>query len=165
MNKDNNASNVAKQFQPKGRVKVINGSILAPENAGLRFVLNVVNMAGKIDSPLYPVFEKKWPTVKREAKGWFNARDNKYKLGAVATNAVQSDTWVLSMLCQNAELETDSAGLTACLKEICKMAKYERASVHVSTLLTTALPELQELLTTELVDNGVSVYFYEEPQA
>jgi len=165
MSKDTNQANTAKLFQTQGRVKVINGSILAPENAGLRFVLNVVNMAGKIDSPLYPVFEKKWPTVKREAKGWFNARDNKYKLGAVSTNAVQSDTWVLNLLCQNVDLQTDTAGLTACLKEVCKMAKYERASVHVSTLLTTLIPELQESLTKELVENGVSVYFYEEPQA
>lgn len=162
MNKDSNQSNIAKQFQAQGRVKLIKGTILAPENAGLRFVLNVANMAGKVESPLYPLFEKKWPTVKREVKGWFNARDGKFKVGALNTNAVQSDTWVINMLCQDAELQTDTAGLTTCLKEICKMAKYERASVHVSTLLTDALPELQDALTKELVENGVSVYFYEE---
>lgn len=165
MSKDTNQANTAKLFQTQGRVKVINGSIIAPENAGLRFVLNVANMVGKVESPLYPVFEKKWPTVKREVKGWFNARDGKYKPGALLTNAVQSDTWVINMLCQDADLQTDTAGLTTCLKEVCKMAKYERASVHVSTLLTTAIPELQELLTKELVQNGISVYFYEEPQA
>ncbi len=165
MNKDSNQSNTAKLFQQQGRVKVINGSILAPENAGLRFVLNVANMVGKVENPLYALFEKKWPTVKREVKGWFNARDGKYKLGAINTTAVQSDTWVLNLLCQDAELQTSTEGLTACLKEVCKMAKYERASVHVSTLLTASIPELQELLTKELVENGVSVYFYEEPQA
>lgn len=165
MSKDTNQANIAKQFQTQGRVKVINGSILAPENAGLRFVLNVANMAGKVESPLYPVFEKKWPTVKKEVKGWFNTRDGKYKLGALNTTAVQSDTWVVNMLCQDADLQTQTDGLTACLKEVCKSAKYERASVHVSTLLTTAIPELQELLTKELVENGVSVYFYDEPKA
>lgn len=164
-NKDSNQSNIAKQFQPQGRVKLIKGSILAPENAGLRFVLNIANMAGKVESPLYPLFEKKWPTVKREVKGWFNARDGKFKVGALNTNAVQSDTWVINMLCQDVDSKTDTAGLTTCLKEICKMAKYERASVHVSTLLTDVIPELQELLTKELVENGVSVYFYEEPSA
>ena len=165
MNKDSNQSNTAKLFQPQGRVKVINGTILAPENAGLRFVLNVANMVGKMESPLYPLFEKKWPTVKREVKGWFNARDGKFKLGALNTNAVQSDTWVINMLCQDAELKSDAAGLTTCLKEVCKMAKYEKASVHVSTLLTTLVPELQETLTKELVENGVSVYYYEEPNS
>lgn len=165
MNKDSNTSNTAKLFQQQGRVKVINGSILAPENAGLRFVLNVANMVGKAEGPLYPLFDKKWPTVKKEVKGWFNTRDGKYKLGAVNTTAVQSDTWVLNLLCQDADLQTQADSLTTCLKEVCKMAKYERASVHVSTLLTNAVPELTDLLTKELVENGVSVYYYEEPQA
>lgn len=159
-----NENDTVKKFQQPGRVKVIQGTILAPENAGLRFVLNVANMVGKVDSPVYPLFEKKWPTVKREVKGWFNARDGKYKLGAINTTAVQSDTWVLNLLCQDADLTTQTDGLKACLKEVCKMAKYERASVHVTTLLTDAIPELQEALTKELVENGVSVYFYEEPK-
>ena len=150
------------KFQLQGRVKVVKGSILAPENAGLRFVLNVANMVGKQESPLYPLFEKKWPTVKKEVKGWFNTRTGSYKLGAVNTTAVQSDTWVLNLLCQDAELATQADAVKTCLKEVCKMAKYERATVHVSTLLTDAIPELQDLLTSELVEQGVSVYFYEE---
>ncbi len=88
------------KFQPAGRVKIVKGSILTPENAGLRFVLNVANLVGKAESPLYPLFDKKWPTVKKEVKGWFNTRTGAYKLGAVASLAVQSDTWVLSMLCK-----------------------------------------------------------------
>ncbi len=150
------------KFQPAGRVKIVKGSILTPENAGLRFVLNVANLVGKAESPLYPLFDKKWPTVKKEVKGWFNTRTGAYKLGAVASLAVQSDTWVLSMLCQDAELNTDTKALETCLKEVCKTAKYERATVHVSTLLTDAIPELSDLLHKELVDQGVSVSFYEE---
>lgn len=151
------------KFQQPGRLKVVQGSILNPHNAGLRFVLNLNNMAGKAESPLYPIFEEKWPKVKQEAKGWFNTRTGAYKLGAVNTTAVQSDTWVVHMLCQTEELQTDQAGLEKCLKEVCKMAKYERATVHVSSLLVSAVPELQELLNTQLVDQGVSVSFYEEP--
>jgi hypothetical protein len=150
------------RFQQAGRVKIVQGSILTPENSGLRFVLNLNNMAGKAESPLYPIFEKKWPKVKQEAKGWFNTRTGAYKLGAVNTTAVQSDTWVVHMLCQTEELTTDQAGLEKCLKEVCKMAKYERATVHVSSLLVAAVPELTDLLNTELVEKGVSVSFYEE---
>lgn len=151
------------RFQQLGRVKVIQGSIIAPENAGLRFVLNVNNMAGKAESPMYPIFEKKWKRVKEEAKGWFNTRTGTYKLGVVNTTAVQSDTWVIHMLCQDEELKTDTKALENCLKEICKMAKYERASVHVSTALTSVVPEITELLNSQLVEHGISVYFYEEP--
>jgi hypothetical protein len=158
----------AKKFQQPGKVKVIQGSILAPENAGLRFVLNVNNMKGQAESPLYPLFDKKWKQVKADAKGWYNTRTglghNPYKLGAINTSAVQSDTWVIHMLCQTEELENDAKALSACLKEVCKMAKYERATVHVSTLLTSAVPELTDALNTELVEQGVSVYFYEEPE-
>lgn len=153
------------RFQPQGKTKVIKGSIIAPENAGLRFVLSVFNLAGKTDDhPLYPTFEKKWPKVKSEARGWFATKTGAYKIGAVNTTAVQSDTWVIHLLCQDENLVTNEAGLEKCLKEVCKMAKYERATVHVSSLLTNAVPELAALLQTNLINQGVSVYFYDESQ-
>ena len=151
------------KFLQPGKVKVISGSILTPHNAGLRFVLNVNNMAGTAESPLYPLFEKKWPKVKQEAKGWFNTRTGAYKLGAVNQTAVQSDVWVMHLLCQDEELQTDVKALQTCLKEVCKMAKYERSSIHISTLLVNLIPELQELAQKELVENGISVLYYEEP--
>jgi hypothetical protein len=43
------------------------------------------------------------------------------------------------------------------------MAKYERATVHVSTLLTDSVPEMTDLLKTQLVAEGVAVSLYEEP--
>lgn len=152
------------RFQQHGRTKIIKGSILAPENAGLRFVLSITNLAGKPDNhPLYPLFEKKWRRVREEARGWYATKTGAYKLGAINTTAVQSDTWVLHMLCQNEDQVTDAVALERCLKEVCKMAKYERATVHVSSLLSEAVSELNELLRTQLVEQGVSVYFYEEP--
>lgn len=152
------------RFQQHGRTKIIKGSVLAPENAGLRFVLSVTNLAGKPDNnPLYPLFEKKWKRVREEARGWYATKTGAYKLGAVNTTAVQSDTWVIHLLCQNEDQVTDVTSLEKCLKEVCKMAKYERATVHVSSLLTDAMPELNDQLRTQLVEQGVSVYFYEEP--
>jgi hypothetical protein len=151
------------RFQPQGRVKIVKGSILTPEMGGLRFVLNVANMAGKAEGDIYALFDKKWPAVKREVKGAFNTRTGAYKLGSLAcTTAVQSDVWVVSLLCQDDKQQTDVVALEKSLKEVCKSAKYEKASVHVSTLLTDATPEMSELITKELVENGVSVYFYEE---
>lgn len=161
MNEDKTKLN---RFQQQGKTKIIKGSILAPENAGLRFVLSVANLAGKPDdNPLYPLFEKKWKKVREEARGWYATKTGAYKLGAVNTTAVQSDTWVIHLLCQDVDQHTDSPALESCLKQVCKMAKYERATVHVSTLLTDAVPEMTELLKTELLEQGVSVYFYDEP--
>ena len=151
------------KFQQPGRVKTIKGSILAPENAGLRFVLSVNNLAGKNEgNPMLPIFDKKWPKVKAESRGWYATRTGAYKLGAINTTAVQSDTWVIHMLCQGEDLQVDDTGLTKCLKEVTKMAKYERATVHVSTVLINSIPELTNLLKSEVIDQGVAVSFYEE---
>ena len=152
------------QFQQPGRVKVVKGSILTPEMAGLRFVLSINNLLGKPEgNPLLPIFEKKWPKVKQESRGWYATKTGAYKLGAVNETAVQSDVWVMHMLCQKEDLSVDTAALEKCLKEVCKKAKYERASVHVSTILTSSVPEMTNLLQSELVEQGVSVSFYEEP--
>lgn len=150
------------KFQTPGKTKLIKGTILAPENAGLRFVLSVANLAGKAENPLYPIFDKKWKKVKEEVKGWFATKTGAYKLGAVNTIAVQSDTWVLNMLCQNEDLKIDSDSLVECLKKVCSMAKYEHATVHVSTLLLELEPNFGNLISEHLINNGISVFFYEE---
>ena len=59
-------------------------------------------------------------------------------------------------------LNTDVKALEECVKKVCDSAKYEKASVHVSSLLTKAVPELTDLLNTHLVKNGVNVSYYEE---
>lgn len=150
------------KFKPNGKTKVIKGSILAPENAGLRFVLSINNLAGKPENPLFPIFDKKWKRVKEDSRGWFATKTGEYKLGAINTTAVQSDTWVIHMLCQKEDLSVDLNGLENCLKKVCSSAIYEKASVHVSNILTNMIPELQNLLTKHLIENGVSVYFYDE---
>ena len=149
-------------FQQKGKTKLIKGTILAPENAGLRFVLSVNNMAGKPENPLFPIFDKKWKQVKQESRGWFATKTGAYKLGAINTTAVQSDTWVIHMLCQDENLKTDEKSLGLCLKKVLDMAKYEKATIHVSSVLVEAIPEITKLLDEQLINNGISVYFYEE---
>jgi hypothetical protein len=155
-------TNNVNRFQPQGKVKTIKGTILAPENAGLRFVLSVNNMAGKPENPLFPIFDKRWRQVRQDSRGWFANKTGAYKLGAVNTTAVQSDTWVIHMLCQDENLKVDEAGLNLCLKKVMEMAKYEKATVHVSTVLTELIPNLPDLLNEHLIKNGVSVYFYDE---
>ena len=161
MTLDNKLDN---KFQQSGRVKVVNGSILFPENAGLRFILNVANTAGKPESPLYPVLDKKWPKVKQEVRGAWAQKTGAFRLGTISSNtAVQSDIWAITMLCQDDNLKTDVVALGKSLKEVAKLAKYERASICISSLLTEAIPELQNLATTELVNQGIAVSYYNEP--
>lgn len=158
-------NNLQPQFKPQGRVKVVQGSILTPHNAGLRFILSVANLAGKPEgNPMLPLFDRKWRKVREESRGWYATKTGAYKLGAISTTAVQSDTWVIHMLCQDENFVVDAAALEKCLTEVAKVAKYERATVHVSTVLTNELTELPDLLTKCLLDQGVSVSYYEEPE-
>lgn len=154
------------RFLPKGRVKVINGTILTPENAGLRFVLSVNNLEGKADSnPLLPIFDRKWRQVRVDSRGWYATRTGAYKLGAINTTAVQSDTWVIHMLCQKTaadKFEVDLEGLELCVKNTANLAKYEKASVHVSSIMLNEIPELKGLLIKYMTDQGINLYFYEE---
>ena len=155
---------VDNRFVTKGKLSVIKGSILTPHNAGLRFVLNIDNLAGKPEGAWYGVFNKKWGKVREETRGWWATKTGAFKIGAVKTTPVQSDVWAVHMLCQDEKFKTSVEGLEVCLKEVCKMAKYERASVHISSLLTDAVPELKDLAVKHFIDNGVSVSFYEEPK-
>lgn len=150
------------KFGTKGKVKVISGSVLNPEMAGLRFVLNAVNTAGKVDSPLEDLIDKKWKKVKAEVRGWFVNKTGAYKLGAVNTVAVQSDVWVLNMLCKDEHSAMSAQGLETCLSEVAKMAKTEQASVHISNLLLKEMPDGQTLVNKHFVDNGLLVCLYDE---
>lgn len=153
--------NQENKFSPKGKVKVVKGSILTPEYAGLRLILNFVNKNGKPEGPLYDIFDKKWKKIKEETKGWYASRIN-FKLGEVSTIAVQSDTWVMNCLCQNEENAVQETALDDCIKKISSIAKNEKASVHVPNVLLQSFPKLMEKLNNQLVDSGVNVSIYEE---
>ena len=155
---------VDNRFAIKGRVKTLHSSILFPEGGGLRLVLNLANLVGKTDGALYSVLDRKWRQVKTEVRGSYANKTGAYKLGTIACNtAVQSDCWVLSILGQDEKLNTNVEAVAKCLKEVRKIAKEEKGSVHISTLLTDAIPELTDLVNSELVNQGVAVSYYEEP--
>ena len=52
--------------------------------------------------------------------------------------------------------------MAGCLKKVAAMAKYEKASVHVSNLMVEKVSGMKELLVSEMLDKGTSVYFYTE---
>lgn len=160
MNKPTQPEQV-KMFAVKGRTKVIKGTILTPEMAGLRLVMAVASETGKPESPLYELLDKKWKNAKAELKGWYQQHTN-FKLGNVQETAVNSDVWIMHCLFLNKEGEVDEKALHSCLKKLADRAKSEKASVHVSTMLTDQFSNLETLLKEYLLDQGVSVYYYKE---
>lgn len=153
-----------KKFTIPGRTKQINATILAPENAGLRIILNICGQSGKFESKLDKLLCSRWARVKSDYKEWHATQYN-FKLGMLNTNsAVASDTWVCNALVKDKNDVVDNVALETAIKKLSALCKYERASLHVSNILVDECPGLKDLLTTHLIDDGVNVYFYAEPE-
>lgn len=151
------------KFTTPGKVKQVNSTILAPENAGLRFILNVCSQNGTFNSKLENLLTKRWVKVREDYKGWYATQHN-FKLGSTNNTAVSSDTWVVNLLVQDKNGELNGDALAAAVKKLAEQAKYERASVHVSNMLVESIATLNGLLMTYLVSEGVNVYYYTEPK-
>ena len=144
-----------------GKTKTVKGTILLPELASLRLILTPCSQAGKPDSKLHTILNKKWRTVAADLKGWC-AHNVDFKLGNLRQTAVQSDVWVIHALYLDKEGKVDEKALESCVKKLADLAKYEKGSVHVSTLLTEENPKLVELLQKLCLEKGTPVFFYEE---
>lgn len=152
------------KFAIQGRTKLIKGSILMPEMGGLRLILVPASEDGKADTEMYNLLDKKWKSAKAELKGW-NQYHVDFKPGNLHTTAVNSDIWLVHALFLKKDGTMDEKAFASCLTKLEKLAKDEKASLHVSTGLADAVPNLQELMQKALVEKGVSVYYYAEPTA
>lgn len=143
-------------------MKQVNATILAPELAGLRLIVNVCGQNGKFDSKLDTLLTKRWAKTREDYKEWYATQHN-FKLGMLNTTAVASDTWVASLLVKNKEDVVDPVALKTAVKKLGELCKYEKASAHISTLVLDEVPELKELLVKGLVEEGINVFTYVEP--
>lgn len=150
------------RFITPGKFKQLNASILAPENAGLRIILNPCGQNGKFDSSLDAILAKRWSKVRENYKEWY-ANQHDFKMGFLNSAAVASDTWVVNMLVKNKEDKVDDKALQLAIKKVGELAKYEKASVHVSDITVEEMPAIKDLLQKLLSEEGVNVYFYKEP--
>lgn len=150
------------KFAPQGRAKLVNGSVIQPELSGLRMVIVPCSETGKPDTVLHGIVDKKWSIVNRELKGWF-AQHFDFKLGNIHTTAVQSDIWVVHMLCYTKEGQLNALAVEACLKKLGAVAVAEKASTHFAAPLLELIPSLGDLANSYLLNKGVHTYFYEEP--
>ena len=149
------------KFVTHGKTKLVQGTILTPELGNLRLILVPSSEKGDGGSDLYNLLSRKWKQARAELKGWYSNHID-FKLGNIQSTAVQSDTWVVHCLFEDKNGKVNEKALASCVKKLADLAKYEKASVHVSTLTTSALPQLSPLLVTNMIEKGITVYFYEE---
>lgn len=151
-------TDVTKFIMP-GKVKTINASVTLPENAGLRLILNPCGLNGKWETQLQKTLSKKWMKPQLEFKTWA-ANTTNFKLGQIQPVSVQSDVWIVNFLCVDKEGNYSEAAFDEALKKILKLAKDEKASVHVSTLTSEMHGENFEKYSKNLSKYGIHTYFY-----
>lgn len=143
-------------------IKNIKGIITTPQLGGLKFILNNVSISGNPENSQMPIFDKKWLRVRTETRGWF-ADPSTFKLANIKDCMVQSDIWIINMICQDKDNKTDLNSLITCLEKIIKLAKYEQASIHVSSQFITDVPEfIQNNLIDMFTKNNINVFLYAE---
>ena len=148
-------------FVTHGKTKLVQGSVLMPELGNLRLIFVPCSETGKPDGEIYKLLDKKWRNARAEFKGWYSNHMN-FKLGFTQTTCVQSDVWLIQSLCINKLGKVDDKALLTCVKKISEMAKIDKASIHISTIVTDEMPQIMDMLNTECIEKGISVYFYQE---
>lgn len=150
------------KFMKAGVVKNIDGSIISPHGGGLKLVLSTATTNGGLDCPTLPILLKKWSKTRESLFKINSYRSTEYGLGYVVDFSVQSDVWIMHLMCRDDAGALNKAGLTKCMASVSKTALYEKASVHVASELLNAYPDLSSLLKTELLEKGVDVYIYNQ---
>lgn len=159
----------ANKFTTKGKFRKTSSTILTPENAGLRFVINPVDLKARYENPINKFLNTKWSKPRTEFRSWFANRTG-FKLGEIQQVAVQSDVWIINTLLfdepNRVPKEAYADGgkgkeppIEKAFKKIADMAKYERATIHV-TVDAFDIPEFEKLATRFFLDQGLSVYVY-----
>ncbi len=148
---------VKNRFIKAGTFRKTQSDFTTPENSGLRLLLNPIDLQAVFQHSINVKIATKWKKVREEAKGWWSNRQN-FKMGEVQTVAVQSDVWIINALCLS-ENATDEVALESCLKKCVAMAKYEKASIHVSEDMFN-LSGFEALATKLMLNEGINVYVY-----
>lgn len=144
-----------------GKLKELKGSITQTQNAGLQFLLNPVNQACNLDQDLVNELNNKWRNVKGDLKTWYN-NPSFYKMGNIRDLAVQSDMWIIHMLCKDKDLKFEDKSLKECLKKVADLAKYEQASIHFSEKTVNEFPKMMDLIEEFFLKKNISVSIYKD---
>ncbi len=146
------------------QIKKSDSTVFFGETSALKLVLNVYELKTdkfeKVKTKNMAVLSKKWAKAEEMDRSWSYSRD--FKLGNINNTAVQSDVWVCTMLCKQEGKVIDSA-LNDCLDKIVKLAKYEKANIHITESLFQDLPELTEtLLQEKFLNQNIKVFVYKD---
>lgn len=149
------------RFQVAGKVKECLGSVITPEQSGLKMILTVISQSGENSSDFYKMVTKRYGKAHQDYREWFVTQQN-MKLGTLNNTAVASDAWIMQAVCLDKKNKLDKVALEGCIKKLVEQAKYENGSIHLSSMLLKEVPALKKLLPAMATEAGVNVYLYAE---
>lgn len=155
----------------KGTLKVIKGSVCRPQSGGLKYVVQVVNDAGKYGAGVSGAISKAWPKVESEYRGLWRMKYGKLKLGDVQFIQVASDLIVVNMIGKHDIVSSENPvpikydALQACLAKVGIEVSDNNGTVHMPRigcgLAGGTWDKVGPIVEQELQKRGINVFVYE----
>lgn len=157
---------------PKGILKYVTGDATLPNGSSLRYILQIVNDAGKYGAGFSGALSARWPKVETEYRSWWRARYGKLNLGDIQVIQVLSDLCVINMVAQHDVVSKDNPkpidykALQMCLAKVGVEVSQYNASIHMPRIgcqrAGGSWEEVEPLIDQELLKRGINVTVYDQ---
>jgi O-acetyl-ADP-ribose deacetylase (regulator of RNase III) len=162
------------EFQSRAPVTFLKGDALEPRGEGPKIIAHIVNDA----TPMWggrgfaQAVRRKWPAVQENFAKWVTENESGLSLGSVHLTHVNSELAVASLVSQrgygaSTHARLRYAALESCLVEITRVARKQKASIHMPRIGCGAAGGswdlVEELIVDTLVASDVPVFVYDLP--
>lgn len=157
---------------PKGLLKYTTGDATLPNGSSMRYVLQIVNDAGKYGAGFSGALSARWPKVETEYRAWWRSRYGKLNLGDIQIIQILSDLCVINMVAQHDVVSKDNPkpidykALQMCLAKAGSEISQYNAGVHIPRigcgLAGGSWDEIEPLIDQELLKRGINVTVYDQ---
>lgn len=156
---------------PKGLLRYVKGDATLPNGSNLRYILQIVNDAGKYGAGFSGALAARWPKIETEYRGWWRTRYGKLNLGDIQVIQVLSDLAVINMVAQHDVVSEENPtpikydALQQCLAKAGIEISQYNAAVHMPRigcgLAQGEWEKIEPLIEQELLKRGLNVTVYD----
>ena len=162
-------------FVRMAQICYLAGDATSPQAKGAKVIAHICNDQGGWGKGFVLAVSRRWPEPEAAYRRWHRERaSNGFGLGAIQLVQVTPYAWVANMIGQHGmktgrssgpPIRYDAVGL--CLRKLAGSALELAASVHMPRigcgLAGGRWDRIEPLITSELIERGVSVTVYDQP--
>jgi hypothetical protein len=156
---------------PKGILRFVVGDATLPQGSSLRYILQVVNAAGKYGAGFSGALSARWPKVESQYRQWWREKYGHLNLGEIQEIQILSDLVVINMVAQkdivskNNPKPIDYVALQQCLSKVGIIISEINGSVHIPRigcgLAGGDWSVVESLIDSDLLKRGINVTVYD----